>query len=368
MSNIYTPKQQRVLLITSLLVIGGFIIVGLQGYVSAFFGAAVFYVIFQKPFYALVYKRKWNRKVVTSGIIIFSLLAIILPFLGVSLLLIGRIQYYSRNTGQILQLIKKGEELTGFKITSQENVQQLIQQGAGFASSLLPSVAGGALDFLLIIGLLFFTLFFMFADQETFQNGLRKYMPFERETMKELGQELRNNVNANVLGQVLVSMVQGALTGLTLWIFNVPDPAFWGTVAFFFSFIPVLGTPFIWLPAALIKLTEGDTTAGIGILLAGVIVIVNIDNLLRIVLAKRMGDVHPLITLVGIVVGIPLFGILGLVIGPTLLSFFVVLIKVFEKENKESRETVALDEAQLIENAQQATHKPGLPEAAQQLP
>jgi predicted PurR-regulated permease PerM len=355
MSNIYTPRQQRVLLITSLLVIGGFIIVGLRGYVSAFFGAAIFYVIFKKPFYALVYRRKWNRQLVTVGIIVFSLLTVIIPFLILSLLLLDRIQFYAQDTSQILTLIKKGEELTGFKLSSQANIRQLVQQGAGFASSLLPSVAGGALDFLLIIGLMLFALYFMFADEETFQNGLRRYLPFKRETLKELGGELRNNVNANVLGQVIVSLAQGALTGLTLFIFHVPDAFFWGTVAFFFSFIPVLGTPFVWLPAGLIKLSQGATHDGVGILLAGVIVIVNIDNLLRIFLAKRMGNVHPLTTLLGIVFGVPLFGILGLVIGPTLISFFVILMRVFERENDEQREEVARDEALLVEKAEKTT-------------
>ncbi len=355
MTNIYTPRQQRVLLIASLLVIGGFIIVGLRGYVSAFFGAGIFYVIFKKPFYGLVYKRKWNRQLVTVGIIIFSLLTIIIPFLVLSLLLIDRIQFYSEHTDQILGLIRKVEEMTKFKITSQQNIRQMVQQGAGFASSLLPSVAGGALDFLLIIGLMLFSLYFMFSDEETFQGGLRKYLPFKRDTMKELETELRNNVNANVLGQVIVSFAQGSFTGITLGIFHVPDAAFWGMVAFLFSFIPVLGTSFVWVPAALIKLSQGETSDGIGILLVGVIVVVNVDNVLRIMLAKRMGDVHPLITLLGIVFGVPLFGILGLVIGPTLISFFIILIRVFERENQNQREEVARDEAQLEEKAEEAT-------------
>ncbi len=344
MTNIYTPKQQRILLITSLLVIGGFIIVGLRGYVSAFFGAIIFYVIFKKSFYGLVYKRKWNRQWVTMGIIVFSLLTVIIPFLMLSLLLLDRIQFYSLHIDQIMVLTKKAEELSGFKFTSQQSIRQMLQQGAGFASSLLPSVAGGALDFLLIIGLMLFSLYFMFADEETFQLGLRRYLPFKRDTLKELGAELRKNVNANVLGQVLVSMSQGFLTGLTLFIFHVPDPVFWGTVTFFFSFVPVLGTPFVWVPAALIKLSQGETTDGIGILIMGFVIVVNIDNVLRIFLAKRMGNVHPLVTLMGVVFGVPLFGILGLVIGPTLISFFMILIRVFERENDEQREDVSHDD------------------------
>lgn len=340
-NNIYTSGQQRVLLIASLLIIGGFIIVGLRGYATAFLGAGILYVVFRPWFTALAIKRNWNRSLVTAMLILFAIVVIIMPFLTLSLLLIGRIQYYSQHSDEILGLVKKAEDLTGFKITDQNNIRSIIQQGAGYASRLLPSLAGGALDFIVIIGLMFFTFYYMFVDQESFQNGLRKYLPFKRDTLNELGESLKNNVNANVLGQALVCLVQGVLTGLTLWIFSVPDAPFWGVVAFFMAFIPVLGTPLVWAPAGLIKLSQGDTTEGVGILIVGAVVIINIDNLLRIMLARRMGDIHPLITLAGIVLGVPLFGILGLVLGPLLLSYFIVLIKVFERDNRQmSRDEV----------------------------
>lgn len=181
--------------------------------------------------------------------------------------------------------------------------------------------------------------------------GLQRYLPFEQKTLNELGESLKNNVNANVIGQAVVSFVQAILTGVTLWIFGTPDPAFWGMIAFFMAFIPVLGTPLVWGPAALIKFSQNETGQGLGILLVGLIVIINIDNLLRILLAKRMGDVHPLITLTGIVLGVPIFGILGLVIGPLLLSYFIVLMDVFERQNRQQRVEAVADEVKVEEQA-----------------
>ncbi|AQG79452.1 AI-2E family transporter [Spirosoma montaniterrae] len=350
-NTIYTPKQQRILLITSLIIIAGFMIVGLRNYISAFLGAGILYVVLRPWFAALALKRGWKRPLVAALLILFSFVVIVMPFLTLSLLLADRIQQYSQNPQQILDLIHKGEDLTGFKITSPQNIRQIVQQGASYASRLLPSVAGGLLDFIIIIGLMFFTMYFMFVQNEAFHNGLQKYLPFKRDTQRELGESLKNNVNANVLGQGLVSLVQGILTGLTLWIFGVPDPAFWGVVAFFLAFIPVLGTPLVWGPAALIQLSQGNTGQGVGILLVGAIVITNIDNLLRIMLARRMGDIHPLVTLAGIVLGVPIFGILGLVIGPLLVSYFIVLMGVFERENRQQRDEVARDEAKVEEVA-----------------
>ncbi|GAB3947003.1 AI-2E family transporter [Spirosoma harenae] len=352
MTNIYTPQQQRVLLITSLIIIAGFIIYGLSGYISAFLGAGILYVVFRPWFTALALKRKWNRPLVVTLLIIFSFVVIIMPFLTLSLMLVGRIQYYSQHTDEIMKLVKRLEDLIGYQITSPQNIRTLAQQAGSYASRLLPSIAGGALDFIVILGLMFFALYFMFVQQELFQKGLKKYLPFKADTQKELGESLKNNVNANVLGQALVSLVQGVLTGLTLWIFGVPDAGFWGTVGFFLAFIPILGTPLVWGPAGLIQLSQGNTGQGVGILLVGVIVIINIDNLLRIMLAKRMGDIHPLITLAGIVLGVPIFGILGLVIGPLLLSYFIVLIHVFERENKKLEKEVALAEEKIEKEAE----------------
>jgi predicted PurR-regulated permease PerM len=352
MTNIYTPKQQRVLLITSLIIIGGFIIVGLSGYISAFLGAGILYVVFLPWFNSLAIKRGWNRSLVVTLLILFSLIVIIFPFLTLSLLLVGRIQYYIQHSDEILNLAKKLEELTGYQITSQQNIRAALAQAGSYASKLLPSVAGSALDFVVIIGLMFFTMWYMFTQQEAFQGGLEKYLPFKRNTQRELGESLKNNVNANVLGQALVCLVQGALTGLTLWIFGVPDAPFWGVVSFFMAFIPVLGTPIIWAPAGLIQLSQGNTMQGVGILVVGIIVIINIDNLLRIALAKRMGDIHPWITLAGIVLGVPIFGILGLVMGPLLLSYFVVLMNVFERENRKQEKEVIKDKLDVQQQAE----------------
>ncbi|MCY7351401.1 MAG: AI-2E family transporter [Cytophagaceae bacterium] len=339
MTSIYTPRQRRILLLTSIILIAGFIIAGLRQYVTAFLGAGIFYVIFRPWFDKLVHRKHVNRRLVTIGLILFSIIVIILPFLVLSLLLANRIRYYSQNTEQILQLIKKLENFTGFSLTDQQNTRSLVTQVATWASRQLPSVAGGTLHFTIIVGLLFFALYFMFMDEESMLGGVKRYLPFNAKTQDELGDELKNIVNANVLGQGLVSLVQGVATGLMLWVFKVPDAAFWGTVAFFLAFIPILGTPLVWGPAGLIMLSQGDTGRGVGILLVGVIVIINIDNLLRIVLAKRMGNVHPLVTITGIVLGVPLFGILGLVIGPLLISYFMVLFKVFERQNRVSART-----------------------------
>jgi predicted PurR-regulated permease PerM len=103
-------------------------------------------------------------------------------------------------------------------------------------------------------------------------------------------------------------------------------------VSFFLSFIPVLGTPLVWVPAGVILIAQEQMGKGIGILLFGAILVVNIDNVLRFALAKKLGDIHPLLTIVGIVLGVPVFGIVGIFIGPLIIVYFMLLVQVYLKE------------------------------------
>jgi predicted PurR-regulated permease PerM len=332
--NIYTPRQRYLLLVVSLLGLAGLMVFGLAKYLTAFLAAGILFVVFRPWWVALVHKRGWSRRLVTIGILVVTVVVLVIPFYALSSLLIDRLIDFAKQPEQIMDLLHKLEKAVGFQFTNKANTQQLLQQGAGKVSGWLPKLANSALSFLVIVGLMLFTMYYMFMQETYFLLGLHRYLPFRGETIEELGESLKNNVNANMLGQMLVAVVQGVLTGLTLVIGGVPDPLFWGVVAFFMAFLPVLGTPLVWGPAGLYQLSQGHTAQGVGILIAGFVVIINVDNLLRIVLAKRMGDIHPLVTLVGLVLGVEIFGIIGLVIGPLLVSYFIVLMEVFRKENK----------------------------------
>ena len=82
----------------------------------------------------------------------------------------------------------------------------------------------------------------------------------------------------------------------------------------------------------LYNLQDGDTTKGIIILVYGLGVIGTMDNVFRLWLQRRIGNVHPLITLFGVFVGVPLFGFIGLIFGPLLISIFILLMRIYRVE------------------------------------
>ena len=335
--NIFTPRQRHVLLIVVVVLLSALVLFGLVGYVSAFLGAGVLYVTLRPWHRALAHRRGWNRQLVAGLLLLFTTVVLVIPFYALSTMLVERLGNIGQYTDQALAVVHRLEQRLGYAITSEPNVRAALGQVAVRISNWLPTLAGSVLNFLVVIGLLLVTLYFLFVQEEAFLRNLRRYLPFRAATRAKLQDALENNVHANVLGQVLISAVQGLLTGLTLAVFGVPDPVFWGAIGFFLAFLPVLGTPLVWGPAALYQFAQGATGQGVGILVVGALVVMNVDNLLRIVLARRIGNIHPLVTLAGVTLGISVFGILGLVIGPLLLSYLGVLLQVFAQENRRNR-------------------------------
>jgi predicted PurR-regulated permease PerM len=129
-----------------------------------------------------------------------------------------------------------------------------------------------------------------------------------------------------------MGLIQGVLAGIGFWIFNVQNPVIWGIVTGICSFIPFVGTMAAWVPIALLTFANGDINNGIGITLWGLIVIGLSDNVIRMILQKHLGDAHPLLTVFGVIVGLNMFGFLGLIFGPLIISLFLLLVKIYVKE------------------------------------
>ncbi|MGB4773725.1 MAG: AI-2E family transporter [Daejeonella sp.] len=328
--SIYSYKQRNIIVLLILVILGCFILYSLRNIGGAILSTIVLYTIF-KPFYLLL-TEKWGFKkwISATTIIISSLVIIVLPFLALSIMVIDKISDFQREPERIKVIMQKIDAFAGSKLNQPDLVDKGIKKARVFAEELFPSVLGGAAGFVLGLLLMYFLLYFMFVQMEKFERGLLKYSPFSEQNALKFATELKHITYSNVLGQGFIAIVQGALVSLAFFVFGIKDGIFWGVISTFLSFLPVVGAPTVFVPAALIELANGNTTAGWGILLWGFIVIINIDNVIRLMIAKRVADIHPIITVVGVIIGIPIFGILGLVFGPLLLSYFILTIKIYE--------------------------------------
>lgn len=331
MSNsIFNQKERNIITLIILIILALVLMYAVRGIIGALLGTLVMYTIFRPMNIWLVEKLRWKRPLSAVLVIATSFLIIVLPFLGIGTMLTNKIVDLLKNPEWITDIVNAINEFAGDKLGQPDFLKEQLETSASYMGGIATSLLSGAAGLFLDITVMYFLLYFMFVHYRSFERGILRYSPFKVENAVVFGHELRNITYSNVIGQTFIAFVQGASLTLGFWIFGFKDPVFWGVICAILAFIPLLGPPLIFVPAAVLALVAGDNIAGIGLLIYGFVVVINIDNVLRLIIAKKVGDIHPIITVVGVIIGIPLFGVMGLVYGPLLLSYFLITVRIYE--------------------------------------
>ncbi|MGY4383293.1 putative PurR-regulated permease PerM [Pedobacter sp. UYP24] len=330
MMSIFSYKQRNNITLLIIVVLGCLILYSLQGIFGSILSTLVLYTILRPGYVYLVDVKRMNRSLAAILLLFISVVVLILPFYALSSMVIEKIAELQNNPAYFKDILFKLKHLMPIGGDLQNLVEDGIKKAGTWATELFPSIITGAFNIILGLMLMYFLLYFMLVQMDSFESALIKYAPFREQNVQRFAEEMRNTTYANVLGQGFIALVQGTLVGISFYVLGYTDPVFWGVITTFISFVPVLGPPVIFVPAALLQIANGNSFAGWAMLIFGFVVIINIDNVLRFMIAKRVGNIHPVITVIGVVIGIPLFGILGLVFGPLLISWFILLLKIYE--------------------------------------
>ena len=334
--SLFTYKQRNNINLIIIIALGCLIVYSLQGIFGSILSTLVLYTILRPAFIWFTDVKGLNRSFSAVLLLFISVVVIILPFYTLSSMVINKIAELQSDPTYFKDMLFKLTHLIPMGNDFQKLVESGLQKAGTWATELFPSLISGAFNIVLGLLLMYFLLYFMLVDMDKFESALVKYAPFREQNAQRFAEEMRNTTYANVVGQGFIALVQGSLVSIAFYVLGYTDPLFWGIITTFISFVPILGPPVVFVPAALIQIANGNDFAGWGMLIFGFVIIINIDNVLRFMIAKRVGNIHPIITVLGVVVGIPLFGILGLVFGPLLLSYFVLLIKIYETSSMAS--------------------------------
>ncbi|HXF38217.1 MAG TPA: AI-2E family transporter [Blastocatellia bacterium] len=195
-------------------------------------------------------------------------------------------------------------------------------------------IVGGLTSFILNSVIAIFTLFFLFREGRSMRRRLAALLPLSAEQVEKLFGGIENTIIGTVYGGLVVAAVQGALTGLALWVFGVPSPVLWGVVAAFFALLPVVGTAAVWAPAAIYLLATGSWIKAIILVIWGAFVVGTIDNVLRPYLISGRVQMHTLLIFFSVFGGVNVFGFLGLFIGPVILAVTITLLSMLRDESR----------------------------------
>jgi len=332
MKSISPQIIRQIFVLLLILLMGSLIFKEMAPYLSGVLGAVTIYVLLRGWMKKLVLKKGWNPNVAAGLLMLLSFIGILLPVSGIVLMLGNKIGNAVQNSEEVIRALKEqlGEWETrlGYDLTSQIDTTAI----SSWISTQLQSFAGGTFNMFIAIGLMYFMLYYMLTNRKELKESLFDYIPIGDNNLKEIGDEANAKVRANAIGIPLVALAQGIVALIGFLIFGVEDPFFWFVITTIGSMIPFIGTLVGIVPVFILSLSSGDTFQAWGVLLYGFIVVGATDNIFRMYALKKLDNVHPLITFIGVVVGVPLFGFIGLIFGPLLISLFLIVVRIYRKE------------------------------------
>jgi predicted PurR-regulated permease PerM len=164
------------------------------------------------------------------------------------------------------------------------------------------------------------------------EDSLYEYIPLKDGNVELIGKEIKRMVISNTIAIPLIAFIQGIVGLIGYLIIGINEPFLWFAATCITAMLPIVGAALVYVPLTVMLLVQGETGKGIAMGIWGFGLIGLVDNLFRFLLNKKLGDIHPLITVSGVIVGIQLFGFIGLIFGPLLVSLFILLLKIYSTE------------------------------------
>lgn len=323
---------KQVALILLICVFVGLICWNLALFIPSLLGAVTLYIVCKKYNYYLVEEKNWKPWAAALVLMLASLIILILPVYFIIDMLVakaGNAQAYMEKFNVFLEKIHVFiYDKVGFDILSKENITKV----TNFAGSLSTKALSTTVNTFTVIVSMYFILYFMFVKARLFERIVARAMPFKKYNTKMLGDKFTKLVLANAIGIPVVAIGQGVVALIGYWIFGAPSAILLFALTAVSSMLPVVGAAIVYVPVGIFMIAEGNSAGGIGVIIYGLVVVGLTDNLLRFTLLKRLEDIHPLVTVFGIILGMNIFGFMGLIFGPILMSITVLLIQVYRDE------------------------------------
>ncbi|MFY7845181.1 AI-2E family transporter [Chryseobacterium gambrini] len=329
---ISSVKIKQVFLLAIILILAALICYNLALFIPSVLGAITIYVVCRRYNFYLQEEKKWKPWLASLTLMFASLVILILPIYFIGDLLIeklGNAQAYMDKFNVFLEKIHTYIfDKVGFDILSKENMDKLKSSVGQFSTKAL----SGTFNTMTVVMSVYFILYFMLAKPRLFERILSSSAPLKRSNVSMIGEKMRKLIMANAIGIPVVALGQGIVALVGYFIFGAPSPVLLFALTAAASMIPVVGAAIVYVPVCVYMIAEGNTGAGLGLAAYCLIVVGLTDNVLRFTLLKKLEDIHPLNTVFGIIMGMNLFGFMGLVFGPILISLTLLLIQVYRNE------------------------------------
>jgi len=205
-----------------------------------------------------------------------------------------------------------------------------------FLYNQLRSVASNLINFLIHFFLMILTIYYVLKDGPRLKNYLISLLPFPKEQLEKVIGKFQEMGKAVFVGNGMSGVIQGILGGFGFYVFGLESPLLWGTFIAFMAFLPIIGASIIFIPATIILFVQGKTGIAIGFLIYNVVYSSVIEYIVKPRVIGKGMQMNSLLVFIGIVGGIKLFGILGIIYGPLIITIFITMAEIYRLEYKEN--------------------------------
>lgn len=213
-------------------------------------------------------------------------------------------------------------------------INTITRNVASIATSVANKTYTGVFGLVADMVIMIFTLFYFLIDGKKILQKTKYLLPLKEKYQNMAYSSFSLMSKAIIKGTIIIGIVVGFFSAITLLIFGIEAWIFWGFVVALFSIIPLLGPSLIMVPAALFKIISGNIWQGIGILLVTYIVLINIDNVMRPRIVGNSARMHDLLVFFSTLGGLSVFGVMGFIIGPVIAALFLTVLKIYSEEFK----------------------------------
>ena len=342
-------KIKQIFLLAVILILAGLICYNLSLFIPSLLGAITLYIISRKYNLYLQEEREWKPWQASAVIIFATLVILILPVYFIADLLLEKLGNASVYMQKFNVFVDKIHDFvyakTKVDLLSKENLDKLKDSVGKYSTSAL----SGTFNTLTVVLSMYFILYFMLERPRFFEKLVKSSAPLKKSNVNLLGDKFRNMVIANAIGIPVVALGQGIVALIGYFIFGAPSPVLLFALTAVASMIPIVGAAIVYVPVCIFMIAEGNLGPGLGLAAYCLIAVGLTDNLLRFTLLKRLENIHPLNTVFGIIAGMNIFGFMGLIFGPIMVSITVMLIQVYRDEFSDEDNALIMPEPKEIE-------------------
>lgn len=330
-------KYWKYSLIAIILLMGITIFQQITPFMGGLLGALTIYILVRGQMNYLTNAKNMKHAVAALLIMTETILVFLVPVGLTVWLLVDLLKNINLDPHTFIAPIQQTAEVikakTGYDVLGNDTLSYFISLMPRIGQTVMGSISSLSVNLFVMI----FILYFMLLGGKKMEAYISDMLPFNARNAQEVIHEIVMIVRSNAIGIPLLAIIQGAVAMIGYLLFGAPNIWLLGFFTSITTIIPVVGTALVWFPVSVYFALTGNWFGAIGLFAYGIIIISQSDNLIRFILQKKMADIHPLITIFGVVIGLPIFGFMGVIFGPLLLSLFFLFVDMFKREYLDSR-------------------------------